>query len=719
MTVKFFRFLHWCYIGYLIPSPLVRFITLSVLKKCIGKKEILERVSEQFKTSSPRALTYMIRELILLDLSDALKRIKKPTLIISGKKGDSLRPLSTAIETERILRENEVPVELIVLDTGHYSPTEDSKGVAEAILSFISRTSKGIGEPPPAHTSTAKGKKVEGRPGWIWQHGDIAKYKHLLAVLEQSGPMATIPQFEIDANTDRAMREEIPGVDFEEWSAGSGHLSDEEFIKQVVAWMIELCGAVVLLNEAGLEHGDVGTINVVIDSRTNSPVLIDFFGEEGYNAPDFKDIVITLREALGCRTLNKPLGKAIGKELATLPSEIRKRFGRQYKDLLDIAYADYPSARAFMEALSAYTPPTARTSTADGAERPSLQELDREDLESYFKYLSKNPSLIERDLEYIELISRGVSAEDLYNLRAFCLENYFIPIYSILSLDGVVTRIQEGDQLARIKFIDLLDKYFILVKDEEIAQITTLLKARVLFASRIDGTMLVPAAMLQDKYSDMDSLRDAASEGYVVPISEARDAKGRLLFHEDGVLSKALEDITGLKKEPNIFLIPMASDERIDIHGRTRFSVSTPSYVFKGAGNRRSFNTLPGLRVFFGRGANGFEGGLLNYVLEPEILALLRKGFNALIKKSDYIEELASEYNAREDVFNTPEVKFRPLAIPATVRDRKELMAQKDVASAVIVDIKDKVLLDVKKAFSLLGLPEKWKPCVAVILPNF
>lgn len=70
----------------------------------------------------------------------------------------------------------------------------------------------------------------------------------------------------------------VSGVDMERWAGSAGSLSDEDFEKQIVQWALQIGEAVLLLGNAGLEHGDLKPKNVVI-AQNNQPVLIDFSDE--------------------------------------------------------------------------------------------------------------------------------------------------------------------------------------------------------------------------------------------------------------------------------------------------------------------------------------------------------------------------------------------------------------------------------------------------------
>jgi 3-oxoadipate enol-lactonase len=83
--------------------------------------------------NSFRSYLYTSRELVNLDLSDALQKISVPTLLIAGEK-DGIFPLSISGEMHRRIPHSTLTV---LPNTNHVSILNNPSGVSDAILSFI------------------------------------------------------------------------------------------------------------------------------------------------------------------------------------------------------------------------------------------------------------------------------------------------------------------------------------------------------------------------------------------------------------------------------------------------------------------------------------------------------------------------------------------------------------------------------------------------------
>lgn len=141
----------------------------------------------------------------------------------------------------------------------------------------------------------------------------------------------------------------VKGTRLENWAAKqcaehSNKDYDDQYIKQIIKWAIQLADAVLILHKVGIEHGDISVENVIIDERTNQPVLIDFSDESG---PDVDYIRRLIAEPVILRAI--PRNKTItGIEMI---NAIKERFD----DILyTIVFEDPTSIENFKLNLVAY-----------------------------------------------------------------------------------------------------------------------------------------------------------------------------------------------------------------------------------------------------------------------------------------------------------------------------------------------------------------------------
>ncbi|MDD5746742.1 MAG: hypothetical protein PHO30_05700, partial [Candidatus Omnitrophica bacterium] len=140
----------------------------------------------------------------------------------------------------------------------------------------------------------------------------------------------------------------LEGPNMEEWSYRSLQMSDAAFIRQVIEWTLQVSEAAVMLNAAGIEHGDIQPGNVVI-WRNRYPVLKDFEDECFFDRQGIGHLIsvaITARE----------LVRASQGGMATVPAALMldAMHQRYDRELLSIAQAEYASVLEFNEALRAY-----------------------------------------------------------------------------------------------------------------------------------------------------------------------------------------------------------------------------------------------------------------------------------------------------------------------------------------------------------------------------
>ncbi|MCX5710272.1 MAG: DUF4135 domain-containing protein [Candidatus Omnitrophica bacterium] len=155
----------------------------------------------------------------------------------------------------------------------------------------------------------------------------------------------------------------IPGMNMEVWSCSSGRLSDHEFEKQIILWLIQIAEVLQLLHRSGIIHGDVSPRNIVIDENTNQPVLIDF---DDYATDDLEGLISCVSIALIARLAGVHF-KGRGFRLEELnPVLTDGRFARQLVEIRSLAVG---SIEEFIAVLKTVASPVAAASQK-GASSP-------------------------------------------------------------------------------------------------------------------------------------------------------------------------------------------------------------------------------------------------------------------------------------------------------------------------------------------------------------
>lgn len=80
-------------------------------------------------------------------------------------------------------------------------------------------------------------------------------------------------------------------------------LNDKDFEYQVVKWFVEITEALSMLERRGIVHGDINPGNIVIDEKTNRPVLIDWSDE--VFVEDVSETIRTIKWLPAIKALSK------------------------------------------------------------------------------------------------------------------------------------------------------------------------------------------------------------------------------------------------------------------------------------------------------------------------------------------------------------------------------------------------------------------------------
>ncbi|GEM_PF-2842363 len=117
----------------------------------------------------------------------------------------------------------------------------------------------------------SEGLSLGKQTGWVPVNWDEKLVKGLMNIQHPS-----IPKFRKVADSDGYKIKWVKGERWIEWIRGTGGLSEEEFLKQVISWTIQIGGALKEIHKSGLHHGDVHIKNIVIEATSKNPVLVDF-----------------------------------------------------------------------------------------------------------------------------------------------------------------------------------------------------------------------------------------------------------------------------------------------------------------------------------------------------------------------------------------------------------------------------------------------------------
>jgi pseudouridine synthase len=142
----------------------------------------------------------------------------------------------------------------------------------------------------------------------------------------------------------------IHGVRMSAWPYQATGLSDEEFVKQIILWSLQISEAVQLLHDQGIEHGDLTPSNVILETGSLNPVLTDF---SDYYRPDFESagslIVVSLLTRATVSLWQRGIASVTANEIL---DEMHRRFD---PELLALGWRkDYTSMKEFSAALEDY-----------------------------------------------------------------------------------------------------------------------------------------------------------------------------------------------------------------------------------------------------------------------------------------------------------------------------------------------------------------------------
>ncbi|MBL7156651.1 MAG: hypothetical protein ISS92_00665 [Candidatus Omnitrophica bacterium] len=333
----------------------------------------------------------------------------------------------------------------------------------------------------------------------------------------------------------------------------------------------------------------------------------------------------------------------------------------------------------------------------------SHTDINALDLAGYVETIGDNARLISENIKHLEFISRELEPKKLSSLIRLCEEKRFDLLRIIFSLRaGKKATPEKRESLIRELEDELKN-----TENKERIKLIGLLKKKVIFASSIPNTILVPAIMIPGRDSDMKSVQEAVKKGIIIPVGKVKDVRGNTVFKRNAILGRSLKDATGLKAINNLFLIPMVSGVNSETHGRSRHTDSEPSFVFKGSGNFYAFSTIPGLHIFYDVNEIGrFDGGVIKSEIDPALTSSLHRAFRKLMRTRPDIKALTEILNVKEDIFFSPETGFRPLAIPAAITDRRRAMASKNTRNALLADMGETILLEREKALEMLGMDQ-------------
>ncbi|MBI3617022.1 MAG: ROK family protein [Candidatus Omnitrophica bacterium] len=187
----------------------------------------------------------------------------------------------------------------------------------------------------------------EGEPKWIpVEPRRRESVEKLINIRHPSLPEVRIREGKVETK-------EIQGLPMAQWASQSG-LSDKEFLEQSIEWTRRVAEAVSLLHRQGVEHGDITPWNIIIDEKTNNPVLIDF-GDE--YASDIKKLPSLIPDLLRLRvSMTEDFDRGLSDEEfdSSITDAISRRFGKEFTRA---AQKPYRSVDEYLSDLSAYSSP--------------------------------------------------------------------------------------------------------------------------------------------------------------------------------------------------------------------------------------------------------------------------------------------------------------------------------------------------------------------------
>ncbi len=182
-------------------------------------------------------------------------------------------------------------------------------------------------------------------------NGDVLK----LAALKHPA----LPEMRLTSQGQYEVRQ-IKGRRMSDWlREESGKLSDDEFLKKLTHWMIVISDAMVLVEQAGLFHGDLIMRNIIIEENTDKPFIVDFFHPiGGYGKDERWALSHMISNALGFRLqyINSN-GDMTGPNAYILDhNQIQQRKAQQFPEVMEIIEGAHRpgSISEFHDALQAY-----------------------------------------------------------------------------------------------------------------------------------------------------------------------------------------------------------------------------------------------------------------------------------------------------------------------------------------------------------------------------
>jgi curved DNA-binding protein CbpA len=130
-------------------------------------------------------------------------------------------------------------------------------------------------------------------------------------------------------------------------------LNDKDFEYQVTKWFVEITEALLMLETRGIIHGDINPSNIVIDEKTNQPVLIDWSDEVSLD--DISTTIDTIRR-LPRFKIARQFGVLNDRNLLKLKSESENFYSERFRSLLNQKYSNmnglYIALRQYLDILN-------------------------------------------------------------------------------------------------------------------------------------------------------------------------------------------------------------------------------------------------------------------------------------------------------------------------------------------------------------------------------
>ncbi|MFH1826658.1 MAG: hypothetical protein ABH823_05160, partial [bacterium] len=188
--------------------------------------------------------------------------------------------------------------------------------------------------------------------------------------------------------------------------------------------------------------------------------------------------------------------------------------------------------------------------------------------------------------------------------------------------------------------------------------------ARVLTnSSQISNSVLVPAQYLGYQGEDRSVLKTATERDTIVSLARLPAA----LRQEARNLFKIRGDLKGW------YMLPMKTEVREDSDGRSFFAGDDPAVVLKGVGSnkwRYIYRQEGSIGMLFDC-QQTFQGGLFDQEVNAAQTRIIRQQFRKVIADNPELQQLAARFQAREDVFFTPEVCLKPKMVPIKIKFRQ------------------------------------------------